>query len=236
MTRIKNEDPRVQDLILRLGDRQVERLVDKEAADHVFSEAFESRMDALIQGAGRKQGQRRLRKKALRFASRLVAGLMVATLIFVGPEKVVAVARKLQMTLVGHFSDHDAYYFSVQNDGMELDPQAFELPTYVPEGFKLVQYIDEEDSSEARYENADKDFYRYRRVMPDNLTMGIDNEGVKIEYKNIEGRQMMVRLKEGFNSFIWDDGQYLYKLQGSLSEDEFLKIIQSLPEIEKGKM
>lgn len=230
MGKLEKEDPRVQELIFKLRDRQIERLVDKEAADHVFSENFESRMDALIQEAGRKHRQRRLRQKAFRFASGLVASLMVAILIFVGPEKVAAVARTLQMTLVGSFSDHDEYYFDIRGDEDRVRHD-FELPMYIPEGFELQDPYDYGEMAGAYYRNSEGDFFHYERIVPKNMTMGIDNEGITVEYKTIEGRQMMVHRKEGFISYFWSNEVYLYILQGTLSEDQFLMIIQGLPQI-----
>lgn len=228
-------DDDLMDLIQRLADHQMDQIVAdmEDSEEHVFSQDFGNRMEKLIQDASLKAKRKARGRIILKRSLALAASLVVIFFIALGPEKVAAVAKQIQMTFVGHFSDHDEYRFKVTQDYDVEDLPPFEVPAYVPEGFELVDSYDyDRDFCGVRYENQSGDFYAYRRKVPDNMTMGINNEDVEIEYKTINGLQMMVRrsTRDQFYNFLWDKELFFYQLSGTLPEEEFLKIIDSLPE------
>ena len=96
--------------------------------------------------------------------------------------------------------------------------------TYIPEGFNKTDEFVSQGIITYSYSNNDSWFDISKEEITSDI--GIDEEYgsvLEIEYK---GKKYLLSEDESGRALIWNDGKYLYDINGTLSKEELLKIAQ----------
>ena len=196
-----------------------ERWVDAFPAEipvHTFSEAFNTCMNALLaaQGGG-KPRKRGAGRKVLLVAAALLAAAVAAS----------AVPGSREF-IVPRFSNRSEYEIA--------DPRGAKRVTsmtvgYVPEGFRKV----EKNCSYGKtgfieyYQNGDRFFTVEKSTLEAGITF--DTEEYESKMIDINGFQAIVfQATDDYFGILFNDGQYIYSVEGTISTDELVKIAQNV--------
>ena len=196
-----------------------ERWVDAFPAEipvHTFSEAFNTRMNALLaaQGGG-KPRKRGAGRKVLMVAAALLAAAVAAS----------AVPGSREFIL-SRFSNRSEYEIA--------DPRGAKRVTsmtvgYVPEGFRKV----EKNCSYGKtgfleyYQNGDRFFTVEKSTLEAGITF--DTEEYESKTVDINGFQaILFQATEDCFGVLYNDGQYIYEVAGKIPAAMVIEIAQNL--------
>ena len=99
-------------------------------------------------------------------------------------------------------------------------------PTYIPEGFELVnKNIDGLILLE--YEKGN-DFISYSQQCLENVSMHINTEGVELEELEFKGLPAKYYSNQGVQNLLWYDDEYMYMVSSTLDRDIVFKIAESI--------
>lgn len=115
-------------------------------------------------------------------------------------------------------------------DSEEDQPFISLSPTYIPDGFYLIKDRSNEYSTDLTYEDIYGNNYTFFQYRSDGTSIGLNTENVPyrkvIILNNYEG---IVFQNKGVINLTFSSDEYVFILDGSLSEEELLKIAESIP-------
>ncbi len=103
------------------------------------------------------------------------------------------------------------------------------LPSYIPEGYELVVDLSDEIEVCLIYEGEGENSFQFLQFS-EGSKRTVNTEGVV--YKTIRILNIYEGIafqNKGENYLIFNDNEYMYLITGSLSEEELLKIAESIP-------
>lgn len=101
-------------------------------------------------------------------------------------------------------------------------------PSYIPDGFKKL-ICDTDEMSFNHYYRKDKDIISITQHSKPDLTAHYNTEGYDIEIVNINGHEgFKIDYNTNGRIYVWDDGDYIFDIYSTLSDDEILKIAGGL--------
>lgn len=160
---------------------------------------------------------------SFRTAVLIMAAIMTATV-------AMAAVRYFQMVREPH-KKYSTFYYQPVEDG--YTPGGFVRYTlgYVPEGFTLEGETDLGGFYRQRYVN-DKDhnlMVTLHQTRIEEARFDLDTEKVEPVEITLNGTQKAWYLgNEGYKVIYWDDGKYAIQVSGHVSEDELVKIAESV--------
>lgn len=197
--------------------------------EHTFSPAFERNMARLIK-TQRRPGHALVSTRPRRAALALAAMLVLMTSLML----TVSALREPVLRLIVVAQEK---YSDVSYDNTENLPNTLETlfaPTKLPRGYRLdeTQTIDYETFYQLIYcGDADAEII-YKQIVIAGTRMTIDTEGVETQRVLVGGREGIYYSNKGFQSVIWDDGQYSYALMGKVTKAQLLRAARSLRAVE----
>lgn len=102
------------------------------------------------------------------------------------------------------------------------------LPTFLPKGYQLVQDRSKPDLTERIYEGEGYDCFYYAQYPNGSSASG---STANAEYKRIrinDKYETLLFIGEDFTRLIYNDGEYLYMISGTLTEEEIVKVAESI--------
>jgi len=216
-------NPMIIQAIGEVVDRRVERIpVEK----HIFSPAFEQRMDRLIR-AQSKPYYRFVNTKAKKAALALAATfVLMITMVF----SVCAWREPVVRFIVEIYEKFSAVFF----DHGEEEPtppdtlEAIYEPAWLPEGYVLDEEITAMSNSvRTCYFTKDNGVIAYQQYTF-SAGIALDTEGSEIQPVMIHGQAAMFYSNKGVEALVWDDGQYGFSLFGPVDKGDLLRIAESL--------
>ena len=185
----------------------------KEFEDYTFSEEYEKYIKRLFDKM-RGDKMHRFTKKTTTII--LIAAILLA-LIIVG--FAATVGREF---VIKTFSDHFEYSITDRSNSKTVNGLQVE---YIPNGYDLEFERNDKNYFYREYRN-DKDSFS---ILKGNLTGAYDSdlydhkEEIQIDYITY-----VFIVKNGNNEIIWNDGNYMFVLEGTISKDELLEIAQQI--------
>lgn len=164
---------------------------------------------------------------AKRVACILIALFLAAT---VTTASVEALREGFIRFVVETFEKGSTIWFSKEDESALTYPTITpKIPTYLPEGYRLVADMSDEIELNMIYEGQGTENISYQQ-QPKGSKTTVNTEGVnyeKIYVKNsYEG---IIFQNVGSWFLIFNDGEYMYTIIGTVSEEEIIKIAESIP-------
>lgn len=200
----------------RLANRQWVDSLPADAPPHEFSPAFTAAMRPLLQPdiTPVPQKKRRLTKKTIKI---LVVAAVLLALAIATTAIAVPLARRANVT---QLSDHGRYEVADPENAPNVDGITV---GYVPDGFVLT----EEEVHLYVYENENQTFRVEKWEL--NADIRFDTEDYPSESITINGAPGVYhRSNSGYNGIIFNNGEYIFMIDGNIPKEELVKIAQNV--------
>lgn len=215
-------DSMLEDIVPAVSKERAREL-EKPEEEVTFSPEHEAKMRKLFRRE-RRCAQRKRMVKYTRRAAALLAAALVLGACFKHEEVNAWLVRiknyflnVTQQETAFHF-EHDGTGDSYQTDELALD--------YIPDGFELKQSVSKMDGLRLSFEK--EDLYFRVLVNSSDGMVGIDSENADIKKIKINGIEATYSTKDDKNILIWNEGEYLFRVCGNISESEIVKIAENL--------
>lgn len=200
----------------RLACEQWMDSLPQDVPTHHFSPAFEEAMRPLLQPniAAVPKKKRKFTKKTLKI---LVAAAVLLAIAVATTAIAVPLARRANVT---QLPDHGEYEVADPENAPNVDGITV---GYVPQGFEKTEdydylYI---------YENGDLSFTVEKYKLGTKITY--DTEDYPSESITINGAPGIYhRSNSGYNGIIFNNGEYIFAVDGNISKEELVKIAQNV--------
>jgi hypothetical protein len=219
-------DPRLVAALREAQNQNTDALLEAaHGEEHAFSAAFERSMARLV-NAQRKPGHALVSARPRRAALALAAALVLMASLML----TVSALREPVLRLIVVSQEK---YSDVSYDGTEGLPNTLETlyaPAKLPWSYRLdeTQTIDYETFYQLIYCGDTDAEIIYTQIVIAGTRMTIDTEGVETQRVLVGGREGIYYSNKGFQSVIWDDGQYSYTLIGKATKAQLLRAARSL--------
>ncbi len=220
------DDNQIKEIVRLMHDTEIASLSDESLIHEKYklSDKFYRQMNRLIK-------KQKYKMRALEISKYAVACAAVVMILFMvaRPNAVAEAARRFMVWMKEMVS------FQFEEDTDIVDFPKYEL-TYVPNGFELEHnlYFEEECMGDILYHSKDRTLvFSY---MSSDASNAVNDENVDVKIISYKGIKKIYYLKsydEEYNSsMIWesDDGKITYSLTGTLTEEEFYKVIDGIKE------
>ncbi len=102
-------------------------------------------------------------------------------------------------------------------------------PTYIPEGFELVQEDNGFFSHTKTFKNKEHLQYTYSQTSKEGLQMYLDTEDATSKKIHIQSHEGILVYENNNTILFFTDEQYTYEVSGNIPENELIKIAESIP-------
>ena len=196
---------------------------DEELKDITFSENFENKMKKLI-SAQQKSYFYLINTVGKRVAIILLTLFISLTATTFG---VKAIRESVIKFITETFEKFTAV--SVENEGADAQVEIIKMaPRYIPEGY----FLDVETQSNlfyrVIYSNIDNSVIDYMQTINFGAVANVNTEDIEHEKIIINTFEGMKYVKNGINTVVFADENYLYTIQGQVSFDELIKMADSI--------
>lgn len=159
-----------------------------------------------------------------RWVAILAAVIMAITMAM----SVSAVRQTVYQFVSEVYEKYSQIFFSQSSSSSQAGSHGFEayIPSYIPEGFKLVNK-EKNDMLIMEYDKG-KDFISYSQEPIENVSAHINTEGVKIKNMEVHGLHAKYYSNQGIQNIIWYDDNYMYVVSSTLDQKTVLKIAESV--------
>lgn len=216
-------DDMLREAVVRADKYEMEALPADSKIEHEFSKEFERKMKRLI----RFSKIRNPIKKMVIFHKRVVALIATIIILFSSVMGISAV----RAAVFGFISDvHEKFTHVFFGEGQSSQNAADKFvnyePSYIPEGFKLVNK-NTGGPVLTEYEKGN-DFISYSQQRLEDVSLNINTEGVKPDELEFKGLSAKYYSNQGVQNLLWRDDEYLYMVSSTLDKDTLIKIAQSV--------
>lgn len=125
--------------------------------------------------------------------------------------------------------NHAEIEFNSSQEASKI-PDWVSLPQYIPKNFYETSAIYNKDNVLVDYTNTqNNNFISFTQDRSENITAHIDTEEMQ-EYKNVDinGIEGIYMFKEGYSTLTWQGSQCVFGIFSQLSEEEVIKIAESV--------
>ncbi len=230
----RNLDEKKSDYLLELAleeqldndeDMRYWEQLEAENPPHVFSERHNKRMRKIFRKAKRVEFYEEYRKRVIR----AVAGFLI---IVCASVVTVTQVEAFRLPLVEFFSQikQKSTFFGVSTESRTKLTKNFQEyePTYIPEGFAVIEVRESKNRFFIIYENEHNNIYKFCffRKFKD---FALDTEEAIASNTEINGHRASIIEKGNKTKIIMYEGDFLFYLEGDISLDESYKIMESIP-------
>lgn len=201
-----------------------ESLPTDEELEHItFSDAFENKLQKLI-AAQKKSYFYLINTVGKRVAIILAAIIITLTATTFG-------VRAIRETVIEFITETFERFtkVSVVDDEPDVQVEFVKIaPTYVPEGYIIESEVDIDGLYQIKYKNQDSNSIEYIQKFTYGTIHNVNTED--IEYQNIYINALggIKYIKNGINTVIFADENYMYTVSGGISFDELIQIAESI--------
>lgn len=200
-----------------------------EISEYSVSSQFQENMDRLLQKGRRVEKRKTFFRTLGRTAAVL---LLVSAVSFTGLMTVNASFRERVLQVVSRvFSDHTQYDYSGSQEDAALPELQLDA---LPEGFKVLS--DEQFEQQSRQLHCENDSGNYLdidiSVLPANGfgTHLIDTENAQVSVQVLQGIEVTVVSKNGWNILFWTEDSAVFTVESNLKLPELTLFIEKIIE------
>ncbi len=208
------------------GEELLSKLAEEAPSEEELAD-FEipsNNIDQRISATINKEVNMRRRKRSLKIATRVAAGLIIVLIV---STITIASSEAIRTRFFDFFktSDEVSETIIVSDDS---DVQDDILPGYLPEGYHYVSGSVDEIMAVSIYEDSNGNTVRINRRKSVG-TITYDTERSTVYETTISGNKALVISSPDMNSIYYFGDIYVYNLSGIVDVDELIKVIESLP-------
>lgn len=222
MLRNAFQDHREEDLLTE------EELRAQGVEPHQFSPEFERKTEKLIKRTGRKQWRETHRKGLRHLAAMLAVVFLTGGILITQVDALRVPIGNLIITIGERFSEikaDDSEQRTVLSEKFDS-----RLPTYMPEGYFVESVEEGKDDCTVFYRN-DSDGYYSVLYYANVVDAAIDTENAEIFEQEIRGQSAVISEKNGKTIIVWYPNGHEYIIEGKISIDEMIFILESIENI-----
>lgn len=203
-----------------------------------FPIELDKKVREIIANHSKKTNHKRSRKAFKAALPRLVA---VLVLIFVIITIFVANVEAIRIKVLNFMMDETEKYTSVdikeESDVLESEsisraiPPDWEgqyAPTYIPEGFRITEAKNYNDTSSIVYLNDARQMILFQKWPRENVNLRIDTEGTDTTSININGFEGLLVEKDDIIRVMWYSDDVLFTISSQIDKNELIKIAESV--------
>ena len=212
--------------------REMERFEQEMALSepHVFSDAFNQKMDQLLNEARPLPDARpKTYLKFINTAGRRAAVIIVAVITALAAAfSVRAVREPVIEFFITAYEKYSRIIFDPGETGVSFPDtiEEYYQPEYVPDGYTLIDNYSSTNVSEITYSN-EKDYLIFEQFIISSAQLTVDTEGAEVEIFSVDGREVFfVKTNKGINGILWTDGSYGYQIMGAIGKEELIKMMK----------
>jgi hypothetical protein len=193
---------------------------------HIFSESFRLKMEKLLKFS---------HKPYFSFVNTVgkriaIIAILIAVSFSVIMVKVEAVRDPVIHFIVEIYEKFSSIIFP-DSESEEGYPDRIEKsyePGYIPEGYALAESTAMTAVAQLIFSNQAGEEIVFMQYAIRSSSLSVDTEGVDIHKILIGDKQALFYSNKGVNNLIWTDGEYGYKITGSIQQDETIKMMESI--------
>jgi len=216
-------DDMLREAVVRADIRELEALSADYEIEHEFSKRFERRMKKLVRRSktgNQAGGAVFLRRRAVALAAAIV--ILLATAMSVS-----AVRAAVFEFITEVYEKFTHIFFEESPPSQEsADEYIIRRPTFIPEGFELVN---EKTTGPVLlvYEKG-SDYISYCQQRLGNVSLLVNTEGAELEELKFNGLPAKYYSNRGVQNLLWYDDEYLYMVSSTLDRDTVFRIAGSV--------
>lgn len=193
-----------------------EYFTDFSADEITYSHSFERNMSKLIDKM-RNDKYHRFTRKTVRF---IVAAAVVAAITFTA----LAVEQSRNF-IIEQFKTHSV--FTVSDTENSQNVEEFELG-YIPEGFEKVNEIKSDNRISYAYCDDFDNKFTVNKCLIDYDFLIDSEKSISWETQENGRTYYGYELANNNTAYTWNDGEYIYHIEGSIDKKELLKIVTNI--------
>lgn len=182
-----------------------------------LSPAFERRMKKLLHSQSFFIPGRRVKRMLL---VAIIAALMASTM------SVQAIREPIMNFFLEVHERCTDIIFQITEDE-PIEEYAFFIPE-PPEGYVETNREEHKAQVKTEYSTNDGDYLRYTQYRLNGTTLSVDTEDASVDMDQIQGCNVFLYSNKGFNSIVWSDGIFGYKLNGTCDIVELRSIAEKI--------
>jgi hypothetical protein len=213
----------LKEAVIQADIYEIETLPTDDEIEYEFSNGFKRKMKKLI-----RKSKTRSSVGAMAFLRRRAVAFVAAIIILFASAMSVSAVRAAVFEFITEVYEKFTNIFFNESRSSQDTADGFTIyePTYIPEGFELVnKNIDGLILLE--YEKGN-DFISYSQQCLENVSMHINTEGVELEELEFKGLPAKYYSNQGVQNLLWYDDEYMYMVSSTLDRDIVFKIAESI--------
>lgn len=201
---------------------QLEEERDKDTEPHVFSKRYRRKMKKIIKEYSRTPMQKRLVNLCKYAAVILILFILTNSILIV---TVQAYREKVFETIITVYEKFTSIVIEVEessNEGL-----SFTQPSYIPDGFKVINDIQIDITRKIDYMNDNK-IMVFKQSIIKSGEIRIDAEGTSFEEMEVNNQIIKYVFNKDMYIAHWTDNNFSYIINAEVSFEEFIKIIEGI--------
>lgn len=160
----------------------------------------------------------------------IIAASLIIGVIIVGPSNVVTYADYIYHKIIDVFKEGTNIKY--KDDFSKKEDFIIQKLQYIPDDFELIEESNVRETPNEYYSyytsktTEDHILYNQSLIKKDSITL--DTENAKTYEKRIDDKKVFVVEKDGFNTFLSEDNQYIYLLEGNVDVEELERMFISI--------
>ncbi len=222
MTRTLSEEA-IRAAVVEVAEAEILYYSHLEMPKHHFSLDFERRMRILIKRAFGMSGQVRFT-----YLHRRAVAVAVAIVLALAAPMSVSAVRTAVFNLVEEIYEKFTHYFFQSDDPQQESVGLFveHVPTYIPEGYQLVNKS-RVDQIFLEY-RCNLDIITFYQLRISDFSMNFNTEGIEVEQMAFRGCEAQYFSSAGLQYLFWYDDEYSYVIVSSLDRETVFRIAESV--------
>ncbi len=200
--------------------------------DYKVSKKFERNMRRIIQSVDNKQVYRTRNISVRRIVAIVIAAILAVTAILT--ISVTAIREAFINFFMDVFDTHTVVQ-SVINDNPPETIEDIYIITYPLDDYEIVSQTDVNEYSSritTKYEN-NENRIRFSQYAKKSYEINVNTEGYTLNMISINGNEGFVIDMDSYIFISWDNGDYIFTLDGNISENILISIANSVQKVEK---
>lgn len=241
--KVEEEDKLFEGLYYHLGKLQAEKTseyleeIHEEAQALDYPKEVDQWFMAYLKEQKTKEKKAQTRKQLSAVSKWVALFLVVLT---GGLAVTTSSVEAFKIKLFNMVSEITSQYTSLQFvEEDKMDTKAVEItwhnylyPNYLPEGFKLTEVQEFGNTKLTYFEDGAKKRIEFSQS-EDSAAFQIDTEQAQSKKVTINGNEGWLVDKDGFTTLVWKQGDLVLYLIANLSDEELLKVAESIKWVEK---
>ncbi len=126
--------------------------------------------------------------------------------------------------IIKKFSEYSSYNIADNGDSKKVEELAV---GYVPPGYELSEKFESNDSYVYTYTNSDGTLHISKEIL--STEVNFDTEESDYKTMELNGIKYVIYYPdENYTGVIWNNGEYIFSVDGSLDEDEIMRVAKTV--------